>query len=67
MKGKLLNTPVRNLTHVDFIFVPAVDFVHRHELFQLLAAAPEFPEDLAIQLHFVNFAVVRHIGRAGRV
>src|SRR2546430_932854 len=52
----LRTPPVRNLTHVVFIFVPAVDFVHRHELFQLLAAAPEFPENPAVQFHLIDFA-----------
>src|ERR1700730_11686573 len=67
VKGKLLNSPVRNLPNVNFIFVPAVDFVHGHEFLQLLAATPELPENPTIQLHLVYFAVVRHVGGAGGV
>ena len=66
MKRELLHAPIGDFADVQLIIGAAVHFVHGHELLQLLAAAPEFPEYLAIQLHLVDFAVV-HVGGAGGV
>src|ERR1700730_6635648 len=61
VQRELLHAPVRNFTDVELIFVPAVDFVDRSEFLQLLAGLAELAEDLAIELHLVDFAVVIEI------
>ena len=39
-----LDSPVRNLADVNFIGIPAIHFVDRAELFQLLSGCAEFPQ-----------------------
>jgi len=66
MKGKLLNPPVRNLTYVDFIFVPAVDFVHRMNSFNCLPHA-RISRESGRPVPSCKFRRVGHVGGAGRV
>src|SRR5690242_6752608 len=65
MQGELLNTPIGDLTHVEFVFFAAINFVHGAELLQLLAGRAEFADDAAIEFHLVDFAVIEIGGAVG--
>src|SRR5262249_52901981 len=58
---QLLRAPVRQLADDDAVRVAAVDLVHRSELLHLLAGLAEATDDLPVQLHLVDFAVVEVI------
>jgi hypothetical protein len=66
MEDELLNSPIGDLTPIDLIFIPAVNFVQSHKLLGQLAAVAELPDDSAIEFHLINLTVL-HIGRAGRI
>src|SRR5262245_66650756 len=55
---QLLRAPVRQLADDDAVRIAAIDLVHRAELLQLLAGLAEPTDDLPVQLHLVDFAVV---------
>ena len=61
MQGQFLHPPIRELADVNFVLVPAINFVHGTELLQLFARGSKLAENLSIQFHFVNFTVL-HVG-----
>ena len=61
MQGQFWHPPIRELADVNFVLVPAINFVHGTELFQLFARGTKLAENLSVQFHFVNFTVV-HVG-----
>src|SRR5438874_9790270 len=48
MQSKLLDSPVRDLAHVQHIRIAAIDLVDRAELLEQLSRLAELAEDLAI-------------------
>src|SRR5262245_54369245 len=58
LEHQLLRAPVRQLADDDAVRIAAIDLVHRAELLQLLAGLAEAADDLPIQFHLVDFAVV---------
>src|SRR6267143_7051664 len=58
LQHQLLHAPVGELADENPVRIPAVDLVNRPELLHLLAALAEAPDDLAVQLHLVDLAVV---------
>src|SRR5882762_450854 len=58
LQHQLLHAPVGELADQNAVRVAAVDLVNRPELLHLLAALAEAPDDLAVQLHLVDLAVV---------
>src|SRR5215468_3391159 len=58
LEQQFLGAPVRQLADDDAVWIAAVDLVHRSELLHLLARLAEAADDLPIQPHLVDFAVV---------
>src|SRR5678816_1770329 len=58
LEQQLLRAPVRQLADDDAVRITAIDLVHRAELLQLLAGLAEAADDLPVQLHLVELAVV---------
>src|SRR5258708_10170344 len=65
MQCQFLHPPIRDFANINFVRVPAVNFVHRTELLQLFARRPKFAEDFPVQFHSVNFTVI-HVRGAVR-
>src|SRR5262245_39595309 len=55
---QLLRAPVRQLADDNAVRIAAIDLVHRAELLQLLAGLAEAADDLPVELHLVDLAVV---------
>src|SRR6266849_7694514 len=66
MQCQFLHPPIRDFANINFVWIAAIDFVDRTELLHLFARGPEFPENLPVQFHSVNFAVI-HVCGAVRV
>src|SRR5579883_3094788 len=58
VQQELLNAPVQDFTDIKFIILAAIHLMDGAEFFQLFATRTEFPEDRAVEFHFVNGGVI---------
>ena len=65
VQRQLLHPPIGQFAGVEHVRIAAIDFVHRAELLRQFARRAELAENLPVQLHLVNLAVVHGIGRIG--
>src|SRR5271167_3071112 len=63
MQRELLHAPVGELAGVDLIGAPAIELMHGAEFLQQLSRPSELAEDLSVELHLIDLAVVH--GRGG--
>src|SRR5437660_3976239 len=62
MQSKLLDSPVGDLAHVQDVRIAAVDLMDRAKLLEQLPGFAELAEDLTVELHLVDLAVMHVAG-----
>src|SRR5437773_4088374 len=65
MQRELLNSPIRDLAHEDFVFTPAVDFMDRAEFLQQLPCRAKFAQDSSVEGHLIDLPVVHRCAGVG--
>ena len=65
MQRELLYSPIRDLTHEDFVFTPAVDFMDRAEFLQQLPCSAKFAQDSSVEGHLIDLPVVHRCAGVG--
>lgn len=56
MQGELLHSPVDHFGYVEFIVVATIHGIDVAEFLHHSSRFAKFPEDLPVQIHFVDFA-----------